>query len=297
MKPPQRTIKNEIGYEGFGLFSGEKVGLVFRPVEINSGVTFIAKGVRIPVSIKTAVPQYRRSAVGKDGVVIETIEHLLAVLNGLGITNLDIEIKSPKLRNSYEIPNTDGSAKLFVDLLLQAGIKEQSAPRKTLKISEPIYYNEGECSIAALPFRHQGETSPRRADKGEFSIDYTFSHSAPIIGKQHLIITLSQDNFISEIASARTFCMADEVPHFIAQGLGKGANYQNLLVVDKDRIVDNTLRFKDEFVRHKILDLLGDLYLLNASLIGKIIAVKSGHKQNIQFVAKLAKLIDNKETS
>ena len=288
----QQTIKKEISYEGVGLFSGEKVRLGFRPADVNGGVTFIANGIRIPVSIKTAIPQYRRSAVGKDGVVIETIEHLLSVLNGLGITNLDIEITQPLLSKkgyrgvskgrTFEIPNTDGSAKLFVDLLLKAGIEEQPAPKKILKIKEPIIYNDGECSISALP-----------SDREGLSIEYTYSHSAPIIGTQHLIITLSQDNFISEIASARTFCMADEIAHFISQGLGKGANYQNLLVVDKDRIVDNTLRFKDEFVRHKILDLLGDLYLLNASLIGKVIAVKSGHKQNIQFVAKLAKLMDN----
>ncbi|MFH1232029.1 MAG: UDP-3-O-acyl-N-acetylglucosamine deacetylase [Planctomycetota bacterium] len=285
----QRTIKNEITYEGFGLFSGEKVRLVFRPTNINSGINFIVSAdggndIRIPISIKNSVVQYRRSAVGKDGVVIETIEHLMATLNGLGITNLDMEIKpiGSCRKNSLEIPNVDGSAKLFVDLLLKAGIKEQAAPKKTLTIKEPIIYNEGECSISAFPSDEEG-----------LSIEYTFSHNAPIIGTQHLIINLSEDNFISGIATARTFCMADEVAHFISQGLGKGANYQNLLVVDKDKIVNNTLRFKDEFVRHKILDLLGDLYLLNASLIGKIIAAKSGHKQNIQFVAKLAKLMNN----
>lgn len=285
----QRTIKTEITYEGFGLFSGEKVGLVFRPADINSGINFIiaadgGNDIKIPVSVKTSVVQYRRSAVSKDGVVIETIEHLMATLNGLGVTNLDIEIKplSSSGRNSFELPNVDGSAKLFVDLLLKAGIKEQPAPKKTLTIKEPIIYNEGECSIAAFPSDEEG-----------LIIEYTFSNSAPIIGTQHLIINLSDDNFISEIATARTFCMADEVAHFISQGLGKGANYQNLIVVDKNKIVNNTLRFKDEFVRHKILDLLGDLYMLNASLVGKITAVKSGHKQNIQFVAKLAKLMDN----
>src|SRR3989339_301690 len=284
----QCTIKKIVSYEGVGLFTGRKVKLTFHPANVNSGITFIVKGARIPASIKTVLPQYRRNAIGKDGIVIETIEHLMATLNGLGITNIDIEISSSQSDvgasnggeiggASFEIPNTDGSARLFVDLLLQAGIMEQPENKKILKIKEPFYYNDGECSISALP-----------SEDNSLTLEYTFSHSAVIIGEQHLSVKLTKDNFISEIAPARTFCMADEVEHFQSQGLGKSANYQNVLVVDNDKIIQNTLRFKDEFVRHKILDLIGDLYLLNASLIAKITAIKSGHKQNIEFVRKLA---------
>ena len=291
----QRTIKKSVFYEGIGLFSGQKVKLTFQPANVNSGITFIVKGARIPASIKNVLPQYRRNAIGKDGIVIETIEHLMATLNGLGITNIDVDVSSDstnpdgfserepgtgKSATTYEIPNTDGSAKLFVDLLLEAGITEQPVEKKVLRIKTPLYYNDGECSIIALP-----------NDDDYLAVDYTFSHSAQIIGSQHLAVKLTEDSFISEIAPARTFCMADEVAHFQAQGLGKSANYQNLLVVDNDKIIQNALRFKDEFVRHKILDLIGDLYLLNASLFAKIVAVKTGHKQNIEFVRRLAGLL------
>lgn len=278
----QRTIKKETSYEGIGLFSGKQVRLLFQPSGVDTGVTFITGETKIPVSIKTAIPQYRRSAIGQNGLVIETIEHLMSALNGLGITNLNIEIKSPGSSNntSFEIPHIDGSAKVFTDLILSAGIEDQPAPKKIFRIEKPISYSDGECSISALP-----------CDKEGLTVEYTFSHEAEIIGKQILSINLSRENFITEIAPARTFCMADEIAHFQSQGLGKGATYQNLLVVDKDKIVQNTLRFKDEFVRHKILDLIGDLYLLNAFISGKIVADKSGHKQNLQFVRKLAELL------
>lgn len=277
----QRTIKNPVSFEGAGLFTGQKVRLTFKPAEINSGITFIVKGIRIAASIQNVLPQYRRNAIGRGWIIIETIEHLMAVLNGLSITNIDIDIAGSNESKSVEIPNTDGSAKLFVDLLLQAGIEEQKAPRRILRITESVEYNDGNCSIIAFP-----------SDDDCLTIDYTFSHSARIVGNQRLSIKLTGDNFISEIAPARTFCMADEVAHFQAQGLGKLANYQNVLVVDDDKIVQNTLRFKDEFVRHKILDLIGDLYLLNAPLFAKIVAVRTGHKQNIEFTRQLARLVD-----
>ncbi|MBI5779070.1 MAG: UDP-3-O-[3-hydroxymyristoyl] N-acetylglucosamine deacetylase [Planctomycetes bacterium] len=276
----QCTIKKPVFCEGIGLFTGQKVKLCFQPAKVNDGITFIANGARISASISNVLTQYRRNAIGKDGIIIETIEHLMAALNGLGITNIDIEIYSDSQSATYEIPNTDGSAKLFVDLLLKAGIEEQRAPRRVLRINAPVNYRDGECSIIALP-----------AADDSLTVDYTFSHSAVIIGNQHLSVELVQDNFISEIAPARTFCMADEVASLQAQGIGKSANYQNVLVVDNDKIVQNTLRFKDEFVRHKILDLIGDLYLLNASLFAKIAAVKTGHRQNVEFVRKLVGLL------
>lgn len=257
---------------------------------VNSGIVFIANNTRIPAALEHVLPQYRRNAIGKDGIVIETIEHLMAALNGLGIDNIDVAITTfPEgdrndgngIYSSFEIPNTDGSSEVFTDLLLQAGMDKQDAPRRILRITQPVEYQEGDCRIAALP-----------ADDDCLTIDYTFSHAAQIIGTQRLAVKLTHDSFISEIARARTFCMADEAAALQAQGIGKTANYQNLLVVDNDRIVDNTLRFRDEFARHKILDLMGDLYLLNAGLIAKVIAVRTGHKQNIEFARKLARKSD-----
>ncbi|HLD35551.1 MAG TPA: UDP-3-O-acyl-N-acetylglucosamine deacetylase [Planctomycetota bacterium] len=277
----QRTIKRTISCEGTGLFTGQKVRLTFQPSKVDSGVTFIVNDTRISASIQNVLPQYRRNAIGADGIIIETIEHLMAALSGLGIANIDIDVASSNESKSVEIANTDGSAQFFVDLLLKAGIEEQRVPQKVLRIKEPVDYKDGECSITALPNNNDC-----------LAIDYTFSHSALIIGTQRLSIKLIEDNFISEIAPARTFCMADEVAHFLSQGLGKSANYQNVLVVDNDKIVQNALRFKDEFVRHKILDLIGDLYLLNVPLFAKITAVKTGHKQNIEFARKLAEIKD-----
>ncbi|MEW6025897.1 MAG: UDP-3-O-acyl-N-acetylglucosamine deacetylase [Planctomycetota bacterium] len=273
----RHTIKKQVSCEGTGLFTGQKAILTFLPAKIDSGVTFIVNNTRIPATLQNVLPQYRRNAIGKDGIVIETIEHLMAALNGLSITNIDIEIAGSNGSKSVEVPNTDGSAQFFVELLSAAGIEEQRVPKKVLRIKAPVDYKDGECSITALP------------DNNDYlTIDYTFSHPARIIGNQHLSIKITEDNFISEIAPARTFCMADEVASLQAQGIGRSANYQNVLVVDNDKIIDNNLRFKDEFVRHKILDLMGDLYLLNAPVFAKIIAVKTGHKQNIEFVRRLA---------
>jgi len=274
----QITIRKSVNYEGVGLFTGAPVKITLLPAASNSGVTFIRTDLpqrpRIPVSIDNVESLYRRTCLAKEGVRIETVEHFLAALAGLGIDNLEVEI------NSSELPAVDGSAQPFIDLLNQAGLAEQDAPKKVFPLKKPVSFTEKDISLIALP-----------NDKPNLTIDYTLEYDAPLIGTQHRNIEINTPNFIKEIAPARTFCLTSEIDHFKAQGLGKGANYQNTLVVDKDKVVNNKLRFPDEFVRHKILDLIGDMYLLNTRLIGRVIAVKSGHEQNLIFVKRLAETV------
>jgi UDP-3-O-[3-hydroxymyristoyl] N-acetylglucosamine deacetylase/3-hydroxyacyl-[acyl-carrier-protein] dehydratase len=260
-----------VAYEGVALFSGAKVKIILRPAGVNTGISFIRSDEadkRIAVSIDAVTSNYRRTSLAQNGVSVDTTEHLLSAVYGLGIDNLDIVI------NGSEVPHTDGSAKDFIDLISSAGIKEQELPKKTIKLKAPVTYAEGDISLIALP-----------ADG--LTIDYTLQYDSPLIGTQHKTIKLDESSYRSEIALARTFCLASEVEDFKKQGIGKGGNYNNILVVDNDKVVQNQLRFPDEFVRHKILDLIGDLALLGAPLEAKIIAIKSGHEQNIKFAQKI----------
>ena len=267
----QRTIVKEVAYEGIALFSGAKVKITLRPAGVNTGISFIRSDEgdkRIAVSADLVTANYRRTSLAQNGASVDTTEHLLSAVYGLGIDNLDIVI------NGSEVPHTDGSASDFVELINSAGIKEQELPKKTIKLNAPVAYSESDISLIALP-----------ADG--LTIDYTLQYDSALIGTQHKVVRLDELTYKSEIALARTFCLASEVEHFQAQGLGKGANYNNILVVDKDKVVQNKLRFPDEFVRHKILDLIGDLALIGAPLEAKIIAIKSGHEQNIKFVRQI----------
>ncbi|MEK7448951.1 MAG: UDP-3-O-acyl-N-acetylglucosamine deacetylase [Planctomycetota bacterium] len=271
----QHTIKKEVSFEGIGLFSGQPVKILFRPAPVNTGLVFIRTDLpeqpHIPATTEYLRSDYRRTALEKNGASIETIEHLLAALSGLGINNLEIEL------NASEVPGGDGSAKFFIETLTSAELLPQDAPSKIFAVKTPVAFSEGEASLVALP-----------TDDEELIIDYTLQYAAPIIGTTHLNIRINPENFVKELAPSRTFCLKSEVDHFLNQGLGKGASYQNVLVVDNDKVIQNQLRFKDEFVRHKILDLLGDLYLLGVRLQGHIIAVKTGHEDNVKFVKRLA---------
>lgn len=275
----QKTLAQKTSYEGVGLFLGNRVKVQFLPAEPNTGVKFVRadlpKRPSIPVALENVVSDYRRTCLEKDGVRVEVIEHLLSALAGLSIDNLEIII------DAVELPGTDGSAQPWVTLFKSAGIKEQDAPKKKYVLKNPVSIVEGDTSLVALP-----------PEQHELLLDYTLQYSqVPLIGTQHFQIRINEPNFIKELAPARTFCTISEVESFKKQGLGKGGNYGNTLVVDGDKVVDNKLRFKDEFVRHKLLDLLGDLYLLNTSLQARIIAIKTGHEHNLKLVQRIARLM------
>jgi UDP-3-O-[3-hydroxymyristoyl] N-acetylglucosamine deacetylase/3-hydroxyacyl-[acyl-carrier-protein] dehydratase len=272
----QRTIAKELSLEGVGLHTANKVKITFKPADIDSGINFIRTDLPDKPVIKATadylLPQSRsprRTSIGKDSIEIHTIEHLMAALAGLNIDNLNIEM------DNEEVPGLDGSSVNFLEVLTRAGIREQEKPRQYYLIKEPIFVEEDGSAIVALPSQ-------------EFKISYTLRYNHPLLKAQYMEVELNPDLFKTELASARTFCLADEADELLRQGIGKGANYSNTLVVGKDGIVKNKLRFEDEFIRHKILDLLGDLYLLGQFIHGRIIALRSGHSLNLKLVKRIS---------
>ena len=271
----QRTIVNEVSLEGNGIHTANPAKIIFKPAEADSGVTFIRTDLAGKPAIKACLANLlssarspRRTSVGNQAAEVQTIEHLMASLCGLSIDNLYVEI------NNNEIPGLDGSSEKIMEVLACAGIREQDRPRKYFAIKEPIFVEEEGASIMAVP-------------SSEFKISYTLNYSHRLLGTQFMELTLGSEAFKKEISSARTFCLEEEVRHLQEQGLGKGANYENTLVVGENGIIKNKLRYENEFIRHKILDLIGDLYVLGYPIKGHIIALRSGHALNLKLAAKI----------
>lgn len=274
---PQRTLRNVAECRGVGLFSGVPVTVRFRPAPPDSGTVFVRTDLpgrpRIPAVIETAHLRYRRTAVGREGETVETVEHVLAAVHGCGLDNLEIEIDGP------ELPGGDGSAGLFLEALQKAQIVEQPAPRPTAVLREPVAIEEDGATLTALP-AEDGLTVTYTMDYREFNLEL-----------QHRSVRLSPESFAKELAPARTFCFRSEVEQFLRQGLGKGADPQQQLVIEPDGRPNLPLRFSDECVRHKLLDLTGDLFLLNAPLAAHVVAVKSGHAANLKLVQRLSQIL------
>ena len=276
----QKTIKNEISIEGVGLHTGNPVTLTFKPLAPNMGVIFQRTDLPGRPMIKADVNSLlsvkknpRRTTIAFDGAEVQTIEHLMASFSGLGIDNVLVEI------DNNEVPGLDGSASDFVDVLKKAGFIEQSVERRTFKVTSALWAQDEDSSIVVLP-------------SSDFKISYTLSYDLPTVGSQFMDIKLDSETFEKEITCARTFCLQEEAEELIKSGLGKGANYENTLVISKDGVVKNTLRFENEFIRHKILDLIGDFYLLGMPIKGHVIAVKSGHTLNMKLVQKIKDQLD-----
>lgn len=271
----QRTIKEPVSVEGVGLQTGAKVTFRLKPAPADSGVSFIRADQpgRPGISLKSmdlseSGSALRRTALGAGPFQIETTEHFLAALSGLSIDNIIAEL------DNAELPGLDGSAKDFTDTLDRAGVTEQDAPRRVLKITEPVWCEGKDSFIAIFPDE-------------KFRISYTLSYKNPAIGTRFLSVTVDEEAFKKEIAPARTFCLEEEAAQLLKMGLGKGANYENTLVMGKDGPIKTTLRFPDETVRHKVLDLIGDLYILGMPIVGHVVAIKSGHALNMELVRKL----------
>lgn len=271
----QKTIKGNVSVKGVGLHSGKTVTVTFKPSMPDTGVNFVRIDVPERPIIKAHISKLvdltkrpRRTTVGCDNAEVQTIEHFMAALAGLGVDNIIIEI------DGDEMPGLDGSAHEYVDLLLKAGLEVQDAPRKDFKITEPIWIEEDGASLVVLP-----------AD--DFKISYTLDYKHPKLHSQHIEFILSDGVFKTEIAGARTFCLESEAQTLLKQGMGKGATYENTLVVGEKGVINNKLRFEDEFTRHKLLDLIGDLYLLGMPLRGHVIAIKSGHPLNLKLLQRV----------
>jgi len=271
----QRTIERAAGLKGVGLHTANKVNVIFKPAPVDTGINFIRTDLPnkpvIRASIDSLLSQSRsprRTSIGYNDAEIHTVEHLMAALAGLGIDNLCIEI------DNDELPGLDGSGLNFLEVLGKAGIKEQEKPRQYYFLKEPIFVEEDGATIVAVPAQ-------------EFKISYTLNYNHPLLKVQFLEININEDMFKNELASSRTFCLESEAEELQQQGLGRGANFENTLVVGEKGVIKNKLRYPDEFVRHKMLDLLGDLYILGMPLKAHIIALRSGHSLNIKLVRKI----------
>ncbi|MBI4335950.1 MAG: UDP-3-O-[3-hydroxymyristoyl] N-acetylglucosamine deacetylase, partial [Candidatus Omnitrophica bacterium] len=271
----QKTIKNEIELQGTGLNTGNRVRLKFKPSPPNSGVNFVRVDLDNKPIINSEIANLvdvarspRHTSLGTGDIWVQTVEHLMAALSGLGIDNILIEI------DSDEIPAMDGSSITFVEVLKKAGIIEQEAHKKSFIIREPLWVEDDSAYIVVFP-------------SNDFRISYTLNYEIAFIGSQYSNLVINPERFEGELAPSRTFCLQKEVDALLSMGLGKGANYDNTLVVSDAGVIKNKLRFKDEFVRHKILDLLGDMYLLGFSVKGHVIAVRSGHNLNIKLIQKI----------
>lgn len=271
----QKTIKKQISVKGVGLHSGETVSVTLKPSVPDTGINFVRVDLAERPIIKAHISRLvdltkspRRTTVGQDEAEVQTIEHFMAALAGLSVDNIIVEI------DGDEMPGLDGSAADFVDLLLKAGLETQDSLRREFKVTEPIWLEEKDASLVILP-----------AD--DFKISYTLSYDHKMLHSQHMSLLLNDGVFKGEIAPARTFCLESETQALIKQGLGKGATYENTLVVADKGVIKNKLRFEDEFTRHKILDLIGDLYLLGVPLKGHVIAIRSGHPLNLKLLQKV----------
>ncbi len=274
MKRNQKTIKEQIEFSGIGLHTGKEIQVCIKPAPVNTGVvltrTDLPDQPQIPAGVDFVTNILRRTALKNGTAEVHTTEHLFAALTALQIDNLEIEL------DAEEIPGMDGSSGPFFDLLSGVTIVEQKAEKKSYQITEPIVLAGDDCSITALP-----------AEEGVFSISYSLDYQDRGLPPQFLKYSLERDTFRESIAPARTFCFAEEAEALLDAGHGKGASYENTLVIKDGAVMENKLRFADEFVRHKILDLIGDLYLVNADLSGHFVAVKTGHDDNIGLARKI----------
>lgn len=271
----QRTIGKDINIKGVGLHTGNKVNMRLLPADTDAGINFIRIDLAGHPVIKAVMENAishghspRRTSIGIGEVQIHTIEHLMAALLGLGIDNINIEM------DNNEVAGLDGSSLGFVDALISAGIKEQDKHKNYCIIREPLVVEENGCSLIALPSQ-------------DFKVSYTLQYEHSFLGTQFMELAVSAESFNNEIASARTFCLEEEVQELQSHGVGLGANYDNTLVVGKHGVVKNKLRYVNEFVRHKILDLLGDISLLGMPVKGHIVAIRSGHSMNLKLVKKI----------
>ena len=271
----QRTIRDPVKLAGKGLFGGQDATITFRPAPEDTGVVFVRTDVASAVRIAAVAPNIaersRRTSIKKGEVSIETVEHCLAAIHALGIDNLVVEVEGP------ELPAPDCSSAEYVSVLKKAGLVEQTNPRREFVIKKPLCVNAGDATIYALPY-----------SDGELSITYDLDYSSYAgIGRQIYSYQLTPDTFETGMAPARSFLLEVEAKQFQARGIGTHIGPQDILVIDSEGPIKNAYRWPNECVRHKIVDVIGDLMLVGRPVIGRIVAYKSGHALNQQLVRKL----------
>ncbi len=271
----QRTLKSPVSVTGVGLHSGEKVTLTLRPAPVNSGIVFRRVDVKPVEDIKARahlVHDTRLSTcMEQNGVRVATIEHLMSALAGLGIDNVGVDL------DGAEVPIMDGSAGTFIFLLQSAGIVEQSAAKKFIRIKKMVEVKQGDKWVRFEPYNG-------------YKLTFTINFAHPVFAntKQHVTIDLDEHSYVRDISRARTFGFMQDVEAMRAQGLALGGSLDNAIVMDEYRVLNaDGLRFEDEFVKHKVLDAIGDLYLLGHAVIGAFSGFKSGHALNNALLREL----------
>lgn len=266
----QSTLKTSISITGRGLHTGEECRIILHPAGVDHGIVFGKGSVRIPANVSYVSDTNRGTSLSWSGEDIHTVEHLLAALTGLSIDNVFIET------HGIEIPAVDGSALPFVDAIESAGVEEQDAFIKDMQPPLPIWVNQGDKYLVAVP-----------SEKLEICALIMFPH--PMISEQIIDLQISPTVFKQEIAPARTFCTSNEIEAILSQGLGRGGTEDNVVIACEDHY-SVPLRFKDEFIRHKVLDIIGDLALIGCRLKADITAIKSSHTLNVILADKISKL-------
>lgn len=272
----QRTLRRAISCVGIGLHSGNKVQLSLKPAPADYGIRFRRTDLgdhEVRASVQHLAGINLATALSCNQVSVETVEHLLAALVSLSIDNVIIELSSP------EVPIMDGSSAPFIYLVQEAGVKVQASPRKYLKVTRPITLARGDKHIALYP-------------SDDFKVTYSISYDHPLLRHQSRTITITEHSFIEEIAPARTFTFLKDVEMLRQNGLALGGSLDNAIVLGETGVLNNALRFEDEFVRHKILDAVGDLALVGYPVIGHLVAHRAGHGLHTEFAVRILEATD-----
>ncbi len=269
----QRTLMNEVGCTGIGLHTGEKVKINLRPAPANSGIKFVRTDLKgrpeVEVRFDNVFDTTLATTIGTNGCKVSTIEHLMAAFFGLGIDNAVVELDGP------EVPIMDGSAAPFVFLIKSGDIREQKSPKQFIVIKKPFKVDDGNRSVCIYPSK-------------ELKITYMIDFQHPLLRNQEYELTFSGRDFVREISTARTFGFLKDVETLKKNGLARGGSLDNAVVIDDFRIInEDGLRFDDEFVRHKILDFIGDISIVGSPIIGHFVVKKSGHFLNQHMLKKL----------
>ena len=278
----QKTLENVVHCDGVGLHSGNQVNMSVFPAEPNEGISFVRKDLSGNPVIKACYKNVYDTNLGtslenKEGIKVKTVEHLMAAFMGLGIDNAKV------ILSAEEVPIMDGSSQDFLNLFIKAGIKEQFVVKKVIKVIKSFSVSEGNCSISVVPSQN-------------FIVDYKIDFSDKAIGVQNLKLNICSDVFKRDVGSARTFGMLSEVKNMHKHGLALGGSIDNAIVVDDGHILNpEGLRYKDEFVRHKILDFCGDIYLAGYTFEGSFNAICAGHKLNNKFLFDFLDKTENYE--
>jgi UDP-3-O-[3-hydroxymyristoyl] N-acetylglucosamine deacetylase len=274
----QRTLKKEVTCCSIGLHTGRKVNMSIKPAPVDSGIVFIRKDLPdakpVRAEFNNVCDTTLATSIGNDGVTVATVEHVLSAFSGMGVDNATVEL------DSFEVPIMDGSALPFVDMLKEVGTDIQGKTKRLLVIKKPVSVKEGNGNAVLLP-----------ADEFKITYEIDFKHVA--IGRQSYNMTFSDEKYEKEICAARTFGFLAEVEYMQAKGLALGGSLKNAIVLDEQKIINKEgLRFPDEFVKHKILDAIGDLFLLGMPIIGHFLAYKSGHRLNNLLLKELMRRND-----